>query len=242
MVRINKIPRHVHFLPPGDAGRLFRVDNFTAFLEHGDVKLNEDNPGALQYITPLFRLKASVTCLDEDLTCKWKVGFVQVLMGAAITHSYDGGNRNRWEFPTLPVSDSTGTEFPWYGGNKGYKYGHGTVDIGMDDNFAIDVGWDLTREDGQEDPSCKLTSVHRHQCFAVWLMAYDEDHDDFWIIRALRWEVRLEITVDAKNHHGPRATVTNFGLTWEPMVVDGVPSVEWLNAPTANDSQVFRNS
>jgi len=32
MVRINKIPRHVRFLPPGDAGRLFRVDNFTAFL------------------------------------------------------------------------------------------------------------------------------------------------------------------------------------------------------------------
>lgn len=36
--------------------------------EHGDVKLNEDNPGALRYITPLFRLKASVTCLDEDLS------------------------------------------------------------------------------------------------------------------------------------------------------------------------------
>lgn len=224
---------------PVEAAGLFTVESLEAASTEGPVALREDDAGAFRYRTPLFTIRAKLRCLDEERTRTWKLGFVQVLMDSSIQHSYTTG-MNGWDFPILPVNDSAGTEYPWYDGSRGYARGYGRASLVMDDNFDVRVGWFLTRKGGRVDRRAPLSRIERRQDFSVWVMAYDEAANALYALGGLRWRVELSIALEPEAPRGRRASVESWELSWEPMVGVDPFELPWLNGPTANGSQVFR--
>ncbi len=113
-----QVSGNTRFFGPAAAREFFRVVKFEPFVEKKSVLLDESQASGFRYVTPLFFINATVTCLNEDVSRSWKIGFVQVMTEAAFSHQYENGE-NGWVFPSIPVNDSTGTEFPWYRGKKG---------------------------------------------------------------------------------------------------------------------------
>jgi hypothetical protein len=217
-----------------EAARLFEITAFITNLESVGVQLDSTNAGYFRYMTPRYDFKAHARSLGSR-THDWKIGFVQVLMKSEIVHHYETG-QNAWSFPRLPVSDSSGSEYPWYGGRNGYALGWGTANLAMSDHFDVHVSWFLTRRDGSLDASSRLTSIHREQTFRVWIMALDEAGKIIYPLNEFEYTVHVDIAVDPTTRG---ARTLDYHIVPAPHASVGYIDPAWLGAPTANGSQQF---
>jgi hypothetical protein len=222
---------------PKASDQVFRVEEFIPSLDKGDVKLIEGQL-RLSYKTPAFRVQAAVRCYDPSVTRCWKAGLIQVLTSSFMVQTYDQGT-NGWDFPSLPVSDSSAFEFPFYGPSF-YRQGPGVSSADLCDEFSPNIALAMTRKGGLQDPSSKLLHVERKQSFRVWLAAYDAAGDRLWLLRQLQWDVDLAIKYNPTRPSGSRAILDRWNLKWKESSKIAAPEVRWLQPPHANAAQIFR--
>ncbi len=109
----------------------------------------------------------------------------------------------------------------------------------MNDNFDVKLGWSGTLKNGQTDSNSRLKRIDRYQSFSVWLLAYDETGDKIYILKELGWTVNLSIVLNPDAKRGNQAKLANWNLDWVYPETSQFIDPSWLNAPTANESQVF---
>ena len=220
-----------------EGARYFRVSQFSAREDQARVDLRE-SARSLAYTTPPFRLAAKVDALQENVTRSWKVGFVQVLTAYRTEHLYQYG-KNGWRVPLLPVNDAAdGSEFPWYGGARGYGRGYGTANISMSKSINPTVDWFLTQRNGSIDKKSMLTRIETERTYRAWIIAEDEDHKAVYPLKELEYTLSLVIEVNPREPLGKRGFVRSFQASQKARDV-GAIEPSWLSGPNAAYTEQF---
>lgn len=76
----------------------------------------------------------------------------------------------------------------------------------MNDNFYPSVTWDIPISEKEQ---VHLTKVYRSQNFITWLAALNETTGELVVLKTIKWQFNLEITVDPSQPLGKRATLSS---------------------------------
>jgi hypothetical protein len=163
---------------------------------------------------------------------------------------YFANSSSSWEFPELDsgekhmVSDSDGTNFPWYGSKTEVADVVGPQDnptlhhVSMNDNFHPHITWDIPTSGSSAN---RLTRVTREQKFLTWLVAMEVVRGEFFVLKTYRWGMHVEIAVDPSKKLGQRARVVSEQCPRQPYLLKKnvrVPSCA-LYPSNANSSQIL---
>ncbi|KAK3594603.1 hypothetical protein CHS0354_000396 [Potamilus streckersoni] len=143
------------------------------------------------------------------------------------------------------VSDCDGHHYPWYGSRNETVIFEGpckmyqTATITMNDNFHPHVTWRNPANRHQTEPN--LTHITRDQSFYVWLVAWNMTAQKAYILKTIRWNMKLEIDIDPKKPLGQRAKLVSNSVLKQPFVLEeNVPIPRCaLMPPNANSAQML---
>lgn len=161
-------------------------------------------------------------------------------------------SRSSWEIPPLRgkqqrfVSDSDGKHYPWYGCTTevatitGPTSCYTTCHLRMNDNFHPSITWDIPVRNSHE---VKLTHLGRDQSFTVWLIAINKSTGQKFVLRTVKWRMRINIAVDHSQALGRRARLLDPIIQDQPVILEPsqneIPPPEALKAPNANNAQTL---
>lgn len=114
-----------------------------------------------------------------------------------------------------------------------------SASISMNDNFHPHVTWRNPANRNQTEPN--LTHIVRDQSFNVWLVAWNISSHKAYILKTVRWNMRLDVDIDPKNSLGQRAKLVSDPVPRQPRVIDGnlpIPRCA-LMPPNANSAQML---
>ena len=200
----------------------FEVMNFKAVIDDRQPTIVE-NPAALQIDTPLVKINATVRC-SLPLGTKFTVGFIQQVDSQDERFDYTIAYTS-FELPSLPMSDSNGSDFPWMGNSHERATLSGgsadqDVELSTDDHPGSNVGWHepLPPDGITEGPAVELQHVKRNQNFTTWLVVKDGNTGRITVLKKVSWKTLVDISVNPNHPLGSRATV-NFIPVEQPTVV-----------------------
>ncbi|XP_064616567.1 protein FAM78B-like [Liolophura sinensis] len=235
--------------PVQDIYRKVRISNVSAKIDNAPTKLDETSPTVLKYRTPDFRASALVQMGPLEEGEKWKVGWIQACTEMMFHNTYGADGFTSWEFPELKsgrpmISDCDGRHYPWYGSNDETAIFKGPCKereayVAMHDNFHPHVTWRNPANSGQKDPN--LTRVQRDQSFYVWLVAWNMADRRSYILKTIRWTMKLDIMVQPQRPLGHRAKLVSDPVPEQPQLVSrNVPIPKCaLVPPNANSAQML---
>ncbi|XP_060075106.1 protein FAM78B-like [Ylistrum balloti] len=228
-----------------------RVLNLNARIENQPTTIDESSSAVLKYQTPNFRVSATVEMAPMPEEHKWKVGWIQACTDMMFHNTYGDEGYTSWEFPELTsgqqimISDCDGHHYPWYGSRNETVVFQGpctmyqSASISMNDNFHPHVTWRNPANRSQNEPN--LTKIVRDQTFNVWLVAWNMSLQKAYILKTVRWNMRLDIKVDPKKPLGQRAELVSNPVPKQPEVLAENISLPRcaLMPPNANSAQML---
>ena len=143
------------------------------------------------------------------------------------------------------ISDCDGYHYPWYGSRNETVVFEGpckmyqSATIAMNDNFHPHVTWRNPSNNKQREPN--LTHIIRDQSFNVWLVSWNMTTGKAYILKTIRWNMKLEINVDPRTVLGSRAKVLSSFVPNQPIVLEQnipIPRCS-LMPPNANSAQML---
>lgn len=207
-----------------------------------------ETPNYLRYITPHFTANATIKC-SNPTSDGYTVGFIQQVDFIDLRMDYTRAYSS-WEFPNLPISDSSGAGMPWYHNGEGRHLIKGgteklNVELAVNDNFDARVTWrePLPPHGSNENGKAELQSIKRDQRFTLWLVTRRSSDGRIRILKKISWQMRVDISVNPALPLGARSKV-NSVVTEQPIVIDErdlglseeIPK-QVLRLPTANTAQ-----
>ncbi|XP_052091404.1 protein FAM78B-like [Mytilus californianus] len=228
-----------------------RVLNLNARIEKQPTVVDETSQSVLKYRTPNFRVSATIELAPMTEQQKWKVGWIQACTDMMFHNTYGDEGYTSWEFPELTsgqqsmISDCDGHHYPWYGSRNETVVFEGpckmyqSATIAMNDNFHPHVTWRNPSNRNQTEPN--LSHIIRDQSFYVWLVAWNMTTQNAYILKTVRWNMKLEINVDPKKALGARAKLVTSVVPKQPTVLENnipIPRCS-LMPPNANSAQML---
>lgn len=228
-----------------------RVLNFHAKIDKQATSIDESSASVLKYRTPNFRVVATIEMSPMNDTQMWKVGWIQACTDMMFHNTYGDEGYTSWEFPELTsgqqsmISDCDGHHYPWYGSRNETVIFEGpckmyqSATIAMNDNFHPHVTWRNPANRNQTEPN--LSHICRDQSFYVWLVAWNMSEHKAFILKTVRWNMFLEITVDPAKPLGQRAKLVSNPIPKQPDVLENTIPIPRcaLMPPNANSAQLL---
>jgi hypothetical protein len=221
------------------------------------IRISKNNPGNIvvdnSQLQVRTQVQASLSSSDES----HYLGYVQIIRDANTQYIYYGNNvQERWEFSTLPISDSPSKPArPWYGLDKeefigGYRRQYlrkpptdrSDFDLmNMSDNFKWKISKFENLANGSAGPNA-LTQIRRAQYFRVWLVAVEESKvgnlASYKRLMQFDWAYQFDCSVSLQ---GAQAVleVRQDNPWYEVKIGDFMTQIppEALNAPVGNENQ-----
>lgn len=229
-----------------------KISELDARIDPQPTTLIENSPTVLKYQTPHFRATTKVRFPPISGTDVWQIGWVQGCSNMDFNITYGGLGVSSWEIPPLRgkhqrfVSDSDGKHYPWYGCTTevatitGPTSCYTTCHLRMNDNFHPSITWDIPVRNSHE---VKLTHLGRDQSFTVWLIAINKSTGQKFVLRTVKWRMRINIAVDNSQALGRRARLLDPIIQDQPQILEPsqneIPPPEALKAPNANNAQTL---
>ncbi|XP_022085147.1 protein FAM78B-like isoform X2 [Acanthaster planci] len=229
-----------------------KVYDLHAIIDPHPTTLIENSPTVLKYQTPHFRASARVRFPPVSGNDTWQIGWVQGCSNMDFTISYGNLGTSSWEIPSLKsnqqrfVSDSDGKHYPWYGCTTevatipGPTSCYSTFHLRMNDNFHPSITWDIPVRNSHQ---VRLTKLARDQSFTVWLVAMNKSTGQKFVLRTIKWRMRINIAVDETQPLGRRARLLDPIIQEQPHILEPwqneVAPPEALRAPNANNAQTL---
>ncbi|KAL5012261.1 hypothetical protein ScPMuIL_010812 [Solemya velum] len=238
-----------HYLK--DIKNRIRILNLEATIENQPTAIDEGSSSVLKYKTPNFRANATVEFAPTKKNHKWKVGWIQACTDMMFHNTYGEEGYTSWEFPELTskdqnmISDCDGHHYPWYGSRNEAVIVQGPcklyqkATVTMNDNFHPHVTWRNPANRSQVEPN--LTHIIRDQSFYVWLVAWNITMQKAYILKTIRWQMKLEIAVNPLRPLGQRARLISNPVPDQPVVQETNVTIPRcaLTPPNANSAQML---
>jgi hypothetical protein len=166
----------------------------------GSVRLSENNPGYILVDTSQLQVRVQTSASLDGYDDSYYLGYVQIITANDQRNHYGRNVEQRWEYSTLPLSDSvSAAERPWYGVDSEKQIGgwrrqylpkpdvtkvyspppdlhnlHSSFSypMNMSDNFRMRTAKFETLADGRAGPNA-LNRIERNQNFRLWLVAVE---------------------------------------------------------------------
>lgn len=210
------------------------------------------NPGNIEICTRQLQVKVVVSAELENNE-SYYLGYIQICTSNDQKNYYgnDDDVEQRWEFNTIPISDSDDEgNIPWYGvGNDSSLNGSRRVeligpinadnDLFMSDHFEPTVAKFETLATGDRGPKM-LKRIHRDQSFRLWLVAVEinkaDERDSYQKLMQLDRTYSLDCNVSFGVNAGVTWTTDNPAYVDKSDNMDQIPEAAF-NPPIANDNQ-----
>ncbi len=219
-------------------------------IQFTDNSTHTINPGNIELCTRQLQVKVVVSA-ELGNNESYYLGYIQICTSNDQKNFYGNDVQQRWEFNTIPISDSDDEgNIPWYGvNNDPYLNGSRRVElIGpinadqnlfMSDHFEPTVAKFETLANGTAGPKT-LNRIQRDQSFRLWLVAVEinkaDERDSYQKLMQLDWTYSLDCNVSFGVNAGVTWTTDNPTYVDKSNNMDEIPEAAF-NPPIANDNQ-----
>lgn len=226
----------------------------------GQLEYALSNPANIQVLAPRLQIKAQVEAMLLPGEC-YCAGFVQICTEALNRSDYGHSVNQRWEFSSLPLSDSENmSQRPFYGYGWDVSMpvrrflqiempadadltqcAPAEYDLGMSDRLTATIAKRATAANGQ--PSDRvLNSYRRFQSFRTWLVAvpvkFLAEREKYTPLLQWDWEHRVALNVKISAGVTSVNVIANAASAKEKSVamMDPLPE-EAFKSPICNQDQ-----